>query len=214
MIRRPPISTRTDTLFPYTTLFRSLLGPGKSVGPNSYASARVVNGRLVSDSSGADNGGDVGAALSQLSQLMQAANALADKYNLSLQTDVAIGLGKANEGRLAPDAATALKNLISGNSFSSDDLVISQILKNSRDADPQTFEVNLQFGELYKTMMELTRAANDNRDAIEAQSKSFDDASEKAKQLGLSQSALQSGVAANENQNIGWAIHQIVARSE
>src|SRR3546814_4365479 len=28
MIRRPPRSTRTDTLFPYTTLFRSLmLGP-------------------------------------------------------------------------------------------------------------------------------------------------------------------------------------------
>src|SRR3546814_2039492 len=27
MIRRPPRSTRTDTLFPYTTLFRSLLSP-------------------------------------------------------------------------------------------------------------------------------------------------------------------------------------------
>src|SRR3546814_6841757 len=27
MIRRPPRSTRTDTLFPYTTLFRSLLDP-------------------------------------------------------------------------------------------------------------------------------------------------------------------------------------------
>src|SRR3546814_18112822 len=26
MIRRPPSSTRTDTLFPYTTLFRSLRG--------------------------------------------------------------------------------------------------------------------------------------------------------------------------------------------
>src|SRR3546814_9126421 len=26
MIRRPPISTRTDTLFPYTTLFRSITG--------------------------------------------------------------------------------------------------------------------------------------------------------------------------------------------
>src|SRR3546814_14761225 len=26
MIRRPPRSTRTDTLFPYTTLFRSFLG--------------------------------------------------------------------------------------------------------------------------------------------------------------------------------------------
>src|SRR3546814_11782179 len=28
MIRRPPRSTRTDTLFPYTTLFRSDLPPG------------------------------------------------------------------------------------------------------------------------------------------------------------------------------------------
>src|SRR3546814_9482688 len=27
MIRRPPRSTRTDTLFPYTTLFRSILAP-------------------------------------------------------------------------------------------------------------------------------------------------------------------------------------------
>src|SRR3546814_7026239 len=26
MIRRPPRSTRTDTLFPYTTLFRSIMG--------------------------------------------------------------------------------------------------------------------------------------------------------------------------------------------
>src|SRR3546814_12828016 len=29
MIRRPPRSTRTDTLFPYTTLFRSGVQPGK-----------------------------------------------------------------------------------------------------------------------------------------------------------------------------------------
>src|SRR3546814_4587816 len=29
MIRRPPISTRTDTLFPYTTLFRSPHGPSR-----------------------------------------------------------------------------------------------------------------------------------------------------------------------------------------
>src|SRR3546814_10357417 len=28
MLRRPPRSTRTDTLFPYTTLFRSLPEPG------------------------------------------------------------------------------------------------------------------------------------------------------------------------------------------
>src|SRR3546814_20153002 len=29
MIRRPPRSTRTDTLFPYTTLCRSVLLPGR-----------------------------------------------------------------------------------------------------------------------------------------------------------------------------------------
>src|SRR3546814_7008735 len=29
MIRRPPRSTRTDTLFPYTTLFRSYVASGK-----------------------------------------------------------------------------------------------------------------------------------------------------------------------------------------
>src|SRR3546814_1326671 len=30
MIRRPPRSTRTDTLFPYTTLFRSVIMPAKA----------------------------------------------------------------------------------------------------------------------------------------------------------------------------------------
>src|SRR3546814_4886251 len=34
MIRRPPRSTRTDTLFPYTTLFRSV--PGLKLGPPSW----------------------------------------------------------------------------------------------------------------------------------------------------------------------------------
>src|SRR3546814_8688041 len=35
MIPRPPSSTRTDTLFPYTTLFRSRLNGGTNfVGPN------------------------------------------------------------------------------------------------------------------------------------------------------------------------------------
>src|SRR3546814_3141625 len=32
MIRRPPRSTRTDTLFPYTTLFRSAVGKDQPFG--------------------------------------------------------------------------------------------------------------------------------------------------------------------------------------
>src|SRR3546814_3027041 len=35
MIRRPPRSTRTDTLFPYTTLFRSIRGRGRPPGQDA-----------------------------------------------------------------------------------------------------------------------------------------------------------------------------------
>src|SRR3546814_13946043 len=40
MIRRPPRSTRTDTLFPYTTLFRSSLGIPMTASWFPYARAR------------------------------------------------------------------------------------------------------------------------------------------------------------------------------
>src|SRR3546814_3129795 len=42
MIRRPPRSTRTDTLFPYTTLFRSFQGSEDRVVPPNQAEAMVV----------------------------------------------------------------------------------------------------------------------------------------------------------------------------
>src|SRR3546814_1487531 len=44
MIRRPPRSTRTDTLFPYTTLFRSLIRRGTA--GQSRPAALDVSGRL------------------------------------------------------------------------------------------------------------------------------------------------------------------------
>src|SRR3546814_10401739 len=66
MIRRPPISTRTDTLFPYTTLFRSrgrkgdsgirpgpdsehhgYRDPHQSAGAHRGAPTRVVQTRLA-----------------------------------------------------------------------------------------------------------------------------------------------------------------------
>src|SRR3546814_16027265 len=45
MIRRPPRSTRTDTLFPYTTLFRSLIGGTPQLYDQFWANARagVIN---------------------------------------------------------------------------------------------------------------------------------------------------------------------------
>src|SRR3546814_10264806 len=61
MIRRPPRSTRTDTLFPYTTLFRSHRGPVRDVvgehgwavegaaGRHDPAAADQTDGRLHPD---------------------------------------------------------------------------------------------------------------------------------------------------------------------
>src|SRR3546814_6720834 len=44
MIRRPPRSTRTDTLFPYTTLFRSRQQPGAELALVQRAGLRVARG--------------------------------------------------------------------------------------------------------------------------------------------------------------------------
>src|SRR3546814_9478892 len=44
MMRRPPRSTRTDTLFPYTTLFRSLRAGGAGV-PGGLAAGAVLGVR-------------------------------------------------------------------------------------------------------------------------------------------------------------------------
>src|SRR3546814_12380920 len=39
MIRRPPRSTRTDTLFPYTTLFRSIFGDAGQLADRAHVDA-------------------------------------------------------------------------------------------------------------------------------------------------------------------------------
>src|SRR3546814_2197748 len=52
MIRRPPRSTRTDTLFPYTTLFRSRRGRGRFPDPAQPA-AGLSDRHEPSTSSGA-----------------------------------------------------------------------------------------------------------------------------------------------------------------
>src|SRR3546814_14815971 len=61
MIRRPPISTRTDTLFPYTTLFRSVGAGGElafhfhappavaPLGHRRHVTAVALEGRLDDD---------------------------------------------------------------------------------------------------------------------------------------------------------------------
>src|SRR3546814_13728772 len=58
MIRRPPRSTRTDTLFPYTTLFRSLddvvIGCAQPVGEQGGVLARgaIINAEYAQSVAG------------------------------------------------------------------------------------------------------------------------------------------------------------------
>src|SRR3546814_11741328 len=47
MIRRPPRSTRTDTLFPYTTLFRSLSEDGDPLDALVVARSPFIPGSVV-----------------------------------------------------------------------------------------------------------------------------------------------------------------------
>src|SRR3546814_2559222 len=58
MIRRPPLSTRTDTLFPYTTLFRSVgRVSGRRASVALHVAQRDAGGSLVG------RVGELGAAL-------------------------------------------------------------------------------------------------------------------------------------------------------
>src|SRR3546814_3009095 len=73
MIRRPPRSTRTDTLFPYTTLFRSALAVAGFLRRHGFALCRRLQvffqvpagiaGRHLGDVFGRALGDDLAAAI-------------------------------------------------------------------------------------------------------------------------------------------------------
>src|SRR3546814_14729720 len=69
MIRRPPVSTRPDTLFPYTTLFRASAAAGVAFDHDGDGVREATSwagrgdGILVRDANGdgiANNGGEIG----------------------------------------------------------------------------------------------------------------------------------------------------------
>src|SRR3546814_5540113 len=66
MIRRPPRSTRTDTLFPYTTLFRSPTKPRASVAMGETAWRLLSHLQLNYVSLLENNSGEGAAALREM----------------------------------------------------------------------------------------------------------------------------------------------------
>src|SRR3546814_1262889 len=79
MTRRPPISTRTDTLFPYTTLFRSLLASfvwlhNLSSRSNSVRALAQVLAMKVERSSAKLRPGQLSAAVHGLKEMSSASH--------------------------------------------------------------------------------------------------------------------------------------------
>src|SRR3546814_3849434 len=70
MIRRPPRSTRTDTLFPYTTLFRSRLGGstmrGRSIAYQVGSIPNDTGTTSATPANAARSGASIHSALGQM----------------------------------------------------------------------------------------------------------------------------------------------------
>src|SRR3546814_218274 len=71
MIRRPPRSTRTDTLFPYTTLFRSAFARHRIVGADAEAGDRILEPDVEAEA--------LARALAALRRLQSVAKRVADE---------------------------------------------------------------------------------------------------------------------------------------
>src|SRR3546814_233482 len=124
MIRPPPRSTRTDTLFPYTTLFRSVGELTDTVvqyddedkdtvtlaGEEGTAIGNVAAGSVSATSMDAINGGQLYGALDSTAQMLGGGAAVTAFGTISVPTYMVQGGNYFNVG----DALSALDGAISG----------------------------------------------------------------------------------------------------
>src|SRR3546814_4383139 len=101
MIRRPPISTRTDTLFPYTTLFRS-----SAIGSVVTASAVALDGKPGQRAQRPRLVAETGQCL--LHRLAERAQALVRGLHADQRGERRLVLLRVLAGRLAEGGAVAL----------------------------------------------------------------------------------------------------------
>src|SRR3546814_3109809 len=115
MIRRPPRSTRTDTLFPYTTLFRSEFGHRRLANRQAATEMLMLAIGLVIIVVGAD-------------WLVEGAVDLARLWNVS---DAFIGLTIVAIGTSAPELVTTIISTIRDER----DIAIGNLIR-SRSEEP------------------------------------------------------------------------------
>src|SRR3546814_1110265 len=99
MIRRPPRSTRTDTLFPYTTLFRSMLGmlerfDLKALGPNDPRSWHLIAEAMCLAYADRDRSEEHTSELQSLMRISYAVFCLKKKTNIIRIKLIRMSLGK------------------------------------------------------------------------------------------------------------------------
>src|SRR3546814_5957383 len=121
MIRRPPRSTRTDTLFPYTTLFRSLrLRDGRSRSHQSQTRERAEHdaGQPVEIADDVSEGTDVEHLADQLGDHIVAL-ARSEEHTSELQSLMRISYAvfclkkkKTNNTRITPTDSPRIPNTI------------------------------------------------------------------------------------------------------
>src|SRR3546814_17551640 len=102
MIRRPPRSTRTDTLFPYTTLFRSDIQRGKE---HDTGKRRKGDGRTITPESacaGFPHPKHVG-------MFMQMANRLMTAGNKQTVGGAHTGAGRSEERRVGKECVSTCR---------------------------------------------------------------------------------------------------------
>src|SRR3546814_20797780 len=115
MIRRPPRSTRTDTLFPYTTLFRSAVAVKDVFRRIDWLKvAKRAGGLALTAFTGIPTPEQIGAVVGSLEALVADPAKLVTKENISTAIDEAKALLKPDESKNVPEAVEAFRQVYIG----------------------------------------------------------------------------------------------------
>src|SRR3546814_15640997 len=104
MIRRPPRSTRTDTLFPYTTLFRSVAQEVKSLANQTARATDDIAAKIAAIQSATHSTVETNASIRDtVTEVQESANRIRSAMETQAQTVTAI-TAAVDETALAADS--------------------------------------------------------------------------------------------------------------
>jgi tape measure domain-containing protein len=192
-------------------LLGSLFGPKKSVGPNAGANVFFGPGGIAMGSAGADNKGDVGAAIEFARQAQEAFGALQQQYGVSFTRDTqaqfgsmkgqlfsSVGGGYERAVYKGGDSGQAifsvLQSMLASGTLTAPG-TSGRILQGGRFANIQELEEGLEFGKLFDQLTKTTEEVTGLAAVVADLNEKFADGSEKAAKYGLSVEEIEAGRA-------------------